>query len=399
MELIALFAHQHSAQQCAVLGGKPAVRREVVAKVAVAPGANLELETGVGRAGVEQEGVELIQRLHLIAANSLRHGVFDGEVVVQELAIGVGHNAFGILGLRSVQSRRHARIVRIERGFGHNGEQIAPVVAAGLPVEPRRKVPAVRRGLRVENLEERLVKAVILGLPFLREIGVAGFCGHLDGQAQAVERKKVVAGEMAGNVLVVAHIARRDNVQRVGGPRLVQPVDGAIDLRQRPLGKGLVMRDAVVLRVAPHGLAPAVVLLRLRKKVAVGLLRFGEEVEAFARDLRVAGHVVTVHNVGAVAEIKGVVVQLVDGLDKVGADAIDGDEVVDEAGRKSVDGFRFWQLDLHSGRENLVPVRDDLRLGGVKSNLIEVREDLRVGGGNDRHLEIQRALSAGRQQG
>jgi len=36
-----------------------------------------------------------------------------------------------------------------------------------------------------------------------------------------------------------------------------------------PLGKALVMRDAVVLRVAPHGLAQ-LVLAALRKKVASG---------------------------------------------------------------------------------------------------------------------------------
>jgi hypothetical protein len=137
----------------------------------------------------------------------------------------------------------------------------------------------------------------------------------------------------------------------------------------------------------------------LREEVAVGLLRFGEEVETLARDLRVAGDVIAVHDVGVVAEIKGVVVKLVHGLDSVGPDVIDGDEVVDEVGREGVDGFGFRQLDLHPGRKNVVPVRDDLGLGGVKSSLIEAGEDLGIGGGNDRHFEVQCAFGAGRKQG
>ena len=59
MKLVALFAHQHRAQQGAVLGGKPAVRREIVLEVAVAPGQDCELEAGVGGAGVQQQRVEL----------------------------------------------------------------------------------------------------------------------------------------------------------------------------------------------------------------------------------------------------------------------------------------------------------------------------------------------------
>ena len=167
-------------------------------------------------------------------------------------------------------------------GSGHDGEQIPPVVAAFLPVERRRNVAVVRGGLRVEHFEECLVKVVVLGLPFFCKIGVAGFVGHRDGEAQTVERKKVVAGEMAGNILVVAYIAGRDDVQRIGSARLMEPIDGAVDLRDRPFGEGLVVRDAVVLRVAPHRLAPAIVLLRLRKKIAVRLLRLRKKFEAFA---------------------------------------------------------------------------------------------------------------------
>ena len=74
------------------------------------------------------------------------------------------------------------------------------------------------------------------------------------------------------------------------------------------------MSDAIVLGVAPDGLAPAVVLLRLGEKIAVGLLRFGKEFERLLGDLRVAGHVVTVRDVSAVAEIEGVVVEFVDRL-------------------------------------------------------------------------------------
>jgi hypothetical protein len=43
-------------------------------------------------------------------------------------------------------------------------------------------------------------------------------------------------------------------------------------------------------------------------------LRFGEEFERLPGDLRVAGHVVTVRDVSAVAEIEGVVVEFVDRL-------------------------------------------------------------------------------------
>jgi hypothetical protein len=43
-------------------------------------------------------------------------------------------------------------------------------------------------------------------------------------------------------------------------------------------------------------------------------LRFGEEFERLLGDLRVAGHVVTVRDVSAVAEIEGVVVEFVDRL-------------------------------------------------------------------------------------
>ena len=161
------------------------------------------------------------------------------------------------------------------------------------------------------------------------------------------------------------------DVQRVGGAGFVQPVDGAVNLRQRPLGKGLVVGDAVVLRVAPDGLAPAVVLLRLREEVAVGLLRFGKEVEILAGDLRVAGDVVAVHDVGAVAQIEGVVVELVDGLDVVGADVVAGDEVVDEVGVEGIDGLLLGQADLHALGENLVPEGDDLRLGLVEAGLLD----------------------------
>ncbi len=297
------------------------------------------------------------------------------------------------------KSSGHAGIVRVERGLGDDGEQIAPVVATWLAIEDRRNVAVVRGGLGVENFEEGLVKAVVLGLPFLREVGVAGFGGHRDREAKAVEREEVVAGKMAGDVLVVAHIARGNDVEWVGGARLMEPVDGAVDLRKSPCGKGLVVRDAIVLPVGPHGFAPAIVLLCLRKEIAVGLLRFGKEVEALARDLRVAGDVVAVHDVGAVAQPEGVVMELVHGLDVVGADVIDGDEVVDEIGVEGVDGFGFGQLNLHAGGENVVPIRGDLRLGSVEAGLINGGEDLRIGGGNDRHLEVQRALCAGRKQG
>ena len=74
------------------------------------------------------------------------------------------------------------------------------------------------------------------------------------------------------------------------------------------------MSDAIVLGVAPDGLAPAVVLLLLGQKIAVGLLRLGEEEQVLAGDLWITGDVVAVGNVCAVAEIEGVVVEFVDRL-------------------------------------------------------------------------------------
>ena len=66
-------------------------------------------------------------------------------------------------------------------------------------------------------------------------------------------------------------------------------------------------------------------------------------------------------------KIKRVVMELVDGLNVVGPDMVDGDEVVDEVGVESVDGFCFGQFDLHALGEDVVPEGDDLRLGVVES--------------------------------
>ena len=103
-------------------------------------------------------------------------------------------------------------------------------------------------------------------------------------------------------------------MERVGGAGLMEPGDGAVDLRQRPLGEGLVAGEAVVLGVAPDSLAPAVVLLLLGEKIAVGFLRLGKEEQVLPGDLRIAGNVVAVGNVRAVAQIEGVVVEFVDRL-------------------------------------------------------------------------------------
>jgi len=92
-------------------------------------------------------------------------------------------------------------------------------------------------------------------------------------------------------------------------------------------------------------------------------------------------------------------VQLIDGLDKVGADAIDGDEVemrlVEKCRRLSL-----LELELHSGRENLCSSTPMiLRLGGGRIPADRVREDLRVGGGNDSILNQRALRSVGRQAG
>ncbi len=90
--------------------------REIVAEVAIAPGLNLVLKAGLGRAGVEQDRIQLFHCLFLVAANRLGQRVLDGQVVVQKLTVGIGHNAFGVLRLRGLQRRCHARIVGISIG-------------------------------------------------------------------------------------------------------------------------------------------------------------------------------------------------------------------------------------------------------------------------------------------
>ncbi len=135
--------------------------------------------------------------------------VLDGEVVVQKLAVGIGHDALGVFGLGGFQGRGHAGIVGVEDRLGDHGQQVAPVVAAFLAIEGGGNVAVVRGGLRVQHLEKCGAVVVVLGLPALRQIGVAGFIGHLDGQLEAGEREEVIAGEMAGDELVVAHVAGR----------------------------------------------------------------------------------------------------------------------------------------------------------------------------------------------
>src|ERR1035437_576174 len=93
VELIPVFADQHGAQKSPVLGGKPSVRGEIFFKVATATRVNLVLESGVGGAGVKQECVKLMKSLFLVAADGLCHGVFDRQVMVEELAVGIRHDA------------------------------------------------------------------------------------------------------------------------------------------------------------------------------------------------------------------------------------------------------------------------------------------------------------------
>ena len=84
MKLVALLANQHGAQQRAVLRCKPPVRRKVIAKVAIAPWADLVFESCI-RGLVARACVEFLDRLLLIAANRLRQCVLDGEIVVQKI--------------------------------------------------------------------------------------------------------------------------------------------------------------------------------------------------------------------------------------------------------------------------------------------------------------------------
>ncbi len=119
-------------------------------------------------------------------------------------------------------------------GSGTTASRLPPVVAALLPVERGRNVAVMRGCLGIENLEECGVVIVVLRLPGFREVGVAGLARHLDGELEAGEREEVVAGEVSGDVLVVAHVAPGHDVQRVSGAGLFEPRNGAVDLRKRP---------------------------------------------------------------------------------------------------------------------------------------------------------------------
>ena len=57
------------------------------------------------------------------------------------------------------------------------------------------------------------------------------------------------------------------------------------------------------------------------------------------RNLRVAGYVVTMHDIGAVAEKESVIVQFIDVLDVIRADVISGDQIVDQVGVEGIDGL------------------------------------------------------------
>ena len=177
---------------------------------------------------MDEDRVELFDGLFLVAANGLGEGVLDGEVVVQELAVGVGHDAFSVFGLRGLERRRNAGIVRIESGLGNHRQKIAPVVAARLTVERGRNGAVVRCGLRVKHLEERLVEVVILRWPGLGEVSMAGIGSHLNGEPEAVEREEVVAGMWPGRTRCRA----RRSPGRCGAGQRREP-----DAANRPRGR------------------------------------------------------------------------------------------------------------------------------------------------------------------
>ena len=95
---------------------------------------------------MDQQRIEFLQRLFLVSANHFGQGVLDSQIVVQELAVGIGHDSFGVFGLRGFERCRHHRIVRLESRFGDDSEHVAPVKAAFLAVESGRDIAVVRAG-------------------------------------------------------------------------------------------------------------------------------------------------------------------------------------------------------------------------------------------------------------
>ena len=106
---------------------------------------------------------------------------------MEEFAVGIRHDAFGVFVLRRLEGRGYAWVMGIECGLGDHGQQIAPVVSVLLSVERRWNVAVVRAGALLQHFDERLVKVVVLRLPALSQVRVAGLAGHLDGQLNAIK--------------------------------------------------------------------------------------------------------------------------------------------------------------------------------------------------------------------
>src|SRR5262249_14923703 len=125
---ILLFTNQHIAKRSAKFRGKPAMRREVLSKVAGAPGKDAVFKTRMGRAGMQKQRVEFLKSKLLIAADDFSLGVGLREIVMEPASITIGHDAFLILGARSVESSGHHRIVWIEYLLRIDGQHIVPIL-------------------------------------------------------------------------------------------------------------------------------------------------------------------------------------------------------------------------------------------------------------------------------
>ena len=98
------------------------------------------------------------------------------------------------------------------------------------------------------------------------------------------------------------------------------------------------------------------------------------------------------HNIGAVAEIKLVIVQLVDRLNVICADMVPSNQVIDQVGVEGVHRLLFRQRDLHAIGQNAIPELDCERLKTIKSSLLDRRNRSRIGGGHQRHIEVEHRL-------
>ena len=186
---------------------------------------------------------------------------------------------------------------------------------------------------------------------------------------------------------------------RVGGALALEPLDGALDRRQHASGERRIAGAAVVVAEGEERLAEAVVLLRARDEQAVRLLPGEEVLEVLGGETVQPDQVVHVRDDRAVAQVEGVVAQLVHRLHPQAARKLVAREgVLHDARVEGVHDLALGQADAHRAAEQGAPVA--LGDGAV---LLEAgrRERAQRGIGRrerlDRHAEDEALALAGPQ--